>query len=54
MDTVVIILSWTPSYLLKWGISKEEMETMHVLFMKEDRDHYLDKLFAMLAGEFSI
>ncbi len=44
------ILSWTPSYLLKWGISKEEMETMHVLFMKEDRDHYLDKLFVMLAA----
>jgi hypothetical protein len=43
------IVSWTPSYqLLDWGLSREELETMHMLFMIDDRDRYIEKLFAMI------
>ena len=42
------ILSWTRHPQLSWGLSREEMEKMHVLFMNEDRDGYIDKLFDAL------
>lgn len=43
------ILSWTqyPS-LMKWGKTKEELEDQNVLFMTDDRDHYVGKLFRKL------
>ncbi|MDE0681943.1 MAG: restriction endonuclease subunit R, partial [Candidatus Poribacteria bacterium] len=41
------ILSWTQYPQLGWGLSREELETMNVLFMKEDRDHYVPKLLAL-------
>jgi len=44
------ILSWTRHSQLNWGISREDVEKQHVLFMTEDRDHYIDKLFATLKG----
>ena len=40
------ILSWTWQSDLRWGATKEELEKKHVLFMKEDGDKYLDKLFS--------
>ena len=40
------ILSWTPySNLKNWGKTQDELEDMHVLFMKEDREKYIYKLF---------
>ena len=50
-STVILnsfILSWTPSSQLKWGMSRDELEEMNVLFMVEDQEKYLDKLFAKL------
>ena len=42
------ILSWTRHPQLNWGLSREEMEKKHVLFMNEDKDGYIDKLFDAL------
>ncbi len=44
------ILSWTRYPQLKWGNTQSELEDKHVLFMTDDRDHYIDKLFAKLKG----
>ena len=35
---------------LKWGSSQEDIEDRHVLFMTDDRDRYIDKLFSKLTG----
>lgn len=45
------ILSWSSVSQLNWGKTREELENMHVLFMTDDRDKYLDKLFARLEIE---
>jgi hypothetical protein len=42
------ILSWTKYPQLRWGIPQDEMEANHVLFMTDDRDNYIDKLFDSL------
>ncbi len=42
------ILSWTRFPQLKWDSSREELEANNVLFMTDDRDHYIDKLFSRL------
>jgi hypothetical protein len=42
------ILSWTRYPQLRWGNSRQEMEEKHVLFMADDRNKYIDKLFAAL------
>ncbi len=42
------ILSWTKYPQLRWGIPQEEMEAEHVLFMTDDRDGYIDKMFSSL------
>lgn len=42
------ILSWTRFPQLRWGPSQEELEDMHMLFMTDDRDGYIDKLFDRL------
>lgn len=42
------ILSWTPHPQLKWGIPINEMEKLHVLFMKDDSDRYINKLISMI------
>lgn len=50
-STVVLnsfILSWTPFSQLKWGKSQDELEEMHVMFMKEDQENYIGKLFTRL------
>jgi hypothetical protein len=39
-----VILSWTRHPQLRWGLSREKLEAMHVLFMTEDRDHYVARL----------
>ena len=44
------ILSWTRYAKLKWGISQHDLEDMHVLFMKDDRYSYIDKMFSRLRG----
>lgn len=44
------ILSWTEYPRLKWDKSREELEDMHILFMQDDKDQYIDKLFARLRG----
>lgn len=44
------ILSWTRHPQLKWDNTPEELEDMHVLFMTDDRDRYIDKLFDRLKG----
>ena len=46
--TVVLnsfILSWTRFPQLDWGQSRDELEKMHVLFMNDERDRYIEKLF---------
>ena len=42
------ILSWTRFSQLKWGYSQTDLENMHVLFMTDDRDQYIGKLFKRL------
>jgi len=42
------ILSWSRYPQLKWGNSQAELENQHVLFMTDDRDRYIDKLFTKL------
>jgi Type III restriction enzyme, res subunit len=42
------ILSWTRYPQLKWDNSQAELERKHVLFMTDDRDRYIDKLFSRL------
>lgn len=42
------ILSWTKYPQLRWGIPHEDMEANHVLFMTDDQDGYIDKLFIKL------
>ncbi|MBI5141307.1 MAG: DEAD/DEAH box helicase family protein [Nitrospirae bacterium] len=52
-QTVILnsfILSWTRHPQLKWDNTQDELEDMHVLFMTDDRDRYIDKLFARLRG----
>ena len=44
------ILSWTQYPQLKWDNTQDELEEMHVLFMTNDRDRYIDKLFSRLRG----
>jgi hypothetical protein len=44
------ILSWTRYPQLKWDNTQDELEDMHVLFMTNDRDRYIDKLFSRLRG----
>ena len=44
------ILSWTRYPQLKWDNSQAELESKHVLFMTDDRDRYIDKLFTGLRG----
>jgi len=44
------ILSWTKYPQLKWGSSQADLERKHVLFMTDDRDQYIDKLFNKLHG----
>lgn len=39
------ILSWTKYRLLKWDSTQEELEAQHVLFMTDDKDSYIDKLY---------
>ena len=38
------ILSWTKYPQLNWGTPQADLEKNHVLFMTDDRDHYIDKL----------
>jgi superfamily II DNA or RNA helicase len=42
------ILSWTRFPELQWGLSREEMEKRHVLFMTDDREHYVGKLMELV------
>jgi superfamily II DNA or RNA helicase len=44
------ILSWTPYPQLAWDNTQDEIEDMHVLFMPDGRDRYIDKLFSRLRG----
>jgi hypothetical protein len=44
------ILSWTRYPQLKWDKTQDALEDMHVLFMTNDRDRYIDKLFSQLRG----
>ncbi|UZJ41422.1 DEAD/DEAH box helicase family protein [Prosthecochloris sp. SCSIO W1101] len=42
------ILSWTPYPQLKWEETRAKLEDRHVLFMTDNRDGYIDKLFDRL------
>ena len=42
------VLSWTRYPELKWDNTREELENMNVLFMTDDRDRYIGKLFDKL------
>lgn len=42
------ILSWTQYRQLKWGSTQEELEDHHVLFMTDDSEQYLDKMYARI------
>jgi len=39
-------LSVTQYSKLLWGFDKTVLEKMHILFMKDDIDDYIEKLFA--------
>ncbi len=43
------ILSWTKHTQLDWGLSRPELEKRHVLFMTDDKKHYVGKLLAAVA-----
>lgn len=38
------ILSWTECSRLNWGLSREELEKRHILFMHDDKGGYIEKL----------
>ena len=42
------ILSWTRHAMLNWGQSREQMEQEHVLFMTDDKPHYIGKMFSLM------
>ncbi|MFK5953862.1 MAG: DEAD/DEAH box helicase family protein [Desulfobacterium sp.] len=42
------ILSWTKYPQLNWGTPQEDLEKEHILFMTNDRDSYIEKLFEKL------
>lgn len=42
------ILSWTKYRQLKWDSTQQELEDKHVLFMTDDPDGYLDKMYSKL------
>jgi hypothetical protein len=42
------ILSWSPHGQLHWGLSRAELEALHVLFMNEDKANYISKLLTMI------
>lgn len=42
------ILSWTPYPQLKWGKNQQELEDMHLLFMKDQPSRYIDKMIEKL------
>ena len=42
------ILSWSRFPELKWDNSQEDLEDMHVLFMTDGSDVYIDKMFSRL------
>lgn len=44
------ILSWTKFPQLKWDKTQDELEDMNVLFMTNDREQYIDKLFTKLTS----
>lgn len=44
------ILSVCRSNDLQWGLSKEELEAMNILFMEEDQERNISKLMEKLAG----
>ncbi len=44
------ILSWTQYPQLKWDKTQDELEDMHVLFMTDGGERYVNKLFAKLKG----
>ena len=48
------ILSWNLYPQLQWDNTREDLEEMHVLFMTDDRDRYIDKLFARLRMDVEI
>ncbi len=48
------ILSCTEYKNLQWGPTQEELEQQHVLFMEDDREHYLEKLFAHIEPKESL
>jgi hypothetical protein len=48
------ILSWTPYSELKWGQTQKQLEDLHVLFMNDDRNSYIDKLLNRLGLAFGI
>jgi len=45
-----VILSRTPHRQLQWKESPEELENMHVLFMQDNRGHYVTKLLKLAMG----
>jgi superfamily II DNA or RNA helicase len=45
------ILSWTRYPELQWELSREELEQRHVLFMTDDRSHYIGKLMTGITEE---
>jgi hypothetical protein len=45
------ILSWTRHAQLRWGVSIEQLEEEHVLFMTEDREGYVEKMIGRIRGD---
>ena len=48
------ILSWTKYKLLKWDNTQEELEAKNVLFMTDDKDGYVEKLYCKATDSSSI
>ncbi|WP_456410652.1 hypothetical protein, partial [Oceanithermus sp.] len=50
------IISTTPSHELEplRGINKREMLSMHILFMEEDRDSYVQQMLETVLGFYRI
>ncbi|MBT2999691.1 MAG: DEAD/DEAH box helicase family protein [Candidatus Thiodiazotropha sp. (ex Ctena orbiculata)] len=42
------VISNTPSHVMKllWGVEKDDMESMHILFQEEDKDSYVEALLS--------
>lgn len=51
LNSFILSRTHSAQLKLKWGESRESLENRHVLFMTEDKEEYIDKMFSRLREE---